>query len=180
MKKLFILFFLIFASASFGQDSHETIVSGGIGYGSIASNSPEIGAAAFHLSLSQQLDFLPFRLKANYTYQRDPEYFLPMSETTKLYYSYLQIINFGAELFQNVGDYVCFSEYFAYALVDDAVFEGLDNWAHGITFSAEIGFMKKTSPLWFSAGFNYGLTFTGNRPNFGDFYLKVNYSFVKI
>ncbi len=180
MKKLFILFFLISASAEFGQDTLETIASGGIGYGSISSNSPAVGAMAFHISLSQEVGFLPFRLKASYTYQRDPEYFLPMSETTKLYYSYMQIINIGAELFQIVNDYVSFSEYFAYSSVYDEVFEGLDNWANGIMFSAEIGFLKKTSPLWFSTGFNYGLTFDKNRPDFNDFYIKVNYSFGRI
>ncbi len=180
MKKFFLLLLLITTSINFGQKQLETIISGGIGYGAISSNSPAISSLALHGSLSQEVGFLPVRIKLNYSYLRDSEFFLPMSNSANLYFSYLQVINIGAELFQYAGDYICFSEFFSYSLVKDNVFEGINSWANGMMFSAEIGVLKSTSSLWFSAGFNYGLTFDKNMPAFSSFYIKANYSFGKI
>ncbi len=180
MKKFIILFFFLFSSVYFGQNNRTTVLSGGIGYGSITSNSPEIGTLAFHLSASHKVSFLPFNLKVDYCYQRESEYFLPMSETLKLYYSYLQLVNIGVELFQSAGENISFSEFFGYSIVNDRVFEGINNWANGIMFSAEIGLFRTTSPFWLSVGFKYGLTFDENKPSSGDFFLKANYSLDKI
>jgi len=179
MKKYKILFLILFIGAnfSFAQYSPKPSISLGAGYGDISSNSPNIGTIAFHLTVAKQFFNLPFNLKAGFTYQRDSEFFLPLSESRKIYFSYLQIFDFGIEFVQQLSPYLDFSEHIAYALVMDRVFEGIINQAHGVLISSELSALREKSDLWFTIGINYGLTFTQNRPSFSDVYFKTNYTF---
>ncbi len=179
MKKyeLFLLVLFLSANFSLAQYSQKPSISLGVGYGDISSNSPNTGAIAFHFSAAKQFFNLPFNIKADYTYQRDSEFILPMSGSEKIYFSYLQIFDFGAEFIQPITPYLDFSEHIAYALVNDLVFDGINNWAHGINLSSELSALRGKSNFWFSVGINYGLTFTQNRPSFTDFYFKTNYTF---
>jgi hypothetical protein len=179
MKKYKILFLVLIVGAnfSFAQYATKPSISFGLGYGDISSNSPSVGALAFHLAASQQLFDLPFDLKVGFTYQRDSEFILPLSGSQKLYFSYLQVFHFGAEFVQELTPYLDFSEHVAYALVNDRVFDGINNWAHGVLLSSELSLLRQLSNFWFTIGMNYGLTFTQNRPNFSDIYFRTNYTF---
>lgn len=177
-RKILTTFIIVFLLSinSFAQTDFS--VGGYIGGGSLSSNSPSEGS--FGTSVFIQADiplFAEVFPRLSFIYARDFSSLLPNSRQT--YYPFLQGFSFKGVTSQYFDGKIFLEEAVGAILLNDRTFIDSDSWEYGIVLSFVGGFDFRNYDLKgfkIGAGVEYGLTFTGNLPQYFNLYMQFQYT----
>lgn len=153
-------------------------IGGYIGGGSISSNSPSEGSFGTSFFIQADLPlFAEVFPRLSFIYARDFSSLLP--DTRQTYYPYLQGFSFKGVTSQYFDSKVFLEQAVGALVLNDRTFIDRDSWEYGIVLSFVGGFDLRNFDLKgfkFGAGVEYGLTFTGNLPQYFSLYLQLQYT----
>jgi len=177
-NKIFTTFIIVFLLSINLFSQTDFSVGGYIGGGSFSSNSPSEGS--FGTSVFMQADIPLFSEvfpRLSFIYARDFSSLLPDSRQT--YYPFLQGFSFKGITSQYFDGKIFLEEAVGALIMNDRMFIDRDSWEYGIVLSFVGGFDMRNYDLKgfkIGAGVEYGLTFTGNLPQFFNLYLQFQYT----
>lgn len=169
-----LLFFI--TSGSFAQN--DISIGGYVGGGSLSSNSPSEGS--FSTSIFIQADiplFAEVFPRLSIIYNRDFSSLLPDSRQT--YYPYLQGFSFKGVTSQYFDSKIFLEQAIGTLFLNDRTFIDRDSWEYGIALSFICGLDLRNYDLKgfkVGAGVEYGITFTGNLPQYFNLHLQFQFT----
>ncbi len=176
-KILLAAFFALFISVlTFAQK--DISIGGYLGGGSLSSNSPSEGSFGTTLFIQADIPiFAEVFPRLSFIYNRDFSSLIPDSRQT--YYPFLQGFSFKGVTSQYFDSRVYLEQAVGALVLNDRTFIDRNSWEYGLVLSFVGGFDLRNYDLKgfkLGAGVEYGLTFTGNLPQFFNLYLQFHYT----
>lgn len=177
-KKIFSTAALILFITSINFAQNDFSIGGYLGGGSLSSNSPSEGS--FGTTFFVQVDvpiFSEVFPRVSFIYNRDFSSLIPDSRQT--YFPYLQGFSFKGVTSQYFDSKIFLEQAVGVLVLNDRTFIDRDSWEYGIVLSFVGGFDLRNYDLKgfkIGAGVEYGLTFTGNLPQYFNLYLQFQYT----
>jgi len=177
-KKIFLTAAIVLFIATVSFTQNEISFGGYLGGGSLSSNSPSEGSfgATFFVQADVPI-FAEVFPRVSFIYNRDFSSLIPDSRQT--YYPFLQGFSFKGVTSQYFDSKIFLEQAVGVLVLNDRTFIDRNSWEYGIVLSFVGGFDLRNYDLKgfkVGAGVEYGLTFTGNLPQYFNLYLQFQYT----
>lgn len=177
-KKIFLTTAIVLFITTVGFTQNEISFGGYLGGGSLSSNSPSEGSfgATFFVQVDVPI-FAEVFPRVSFIYNRDFSSLIPDSRQT--YYPFLQGFSFRGVTSQYFDSKIFLEQAVGVLVLNDRTFIDRNSWEYGIVLSFVGGFDLRNYDLKgfkVGAGVEYGLTFTGNLPQYFNLYLQFQYT----
>lgn len=177
-KKIFLASVLALFISTFTFAQKDISIGGYIGGGSFSSNSPSEGS--FGTTFFIQADvpiFAEVFPRVSFIYNRDFSSLIPDSRQT--YFPFLQGFSLKGVTSQYFDSKIFLEQAVGALVLNDRTFIDRNSWEYGIVLSFLGGLDLRNFDLKgfkVGAGVEYGLTFTGNLPQYFNLYLHFQYT----